>query len=67
MRAILVSFLGGFLLFLVSGCGGSDRVEMPTNPTPPPKNPTFESPKTSSSQAAPAVHPLPGGHGNKKP
>ncbi len=44
MRAIFTAFLGACLLGLMVGCGGgSNRVEMPANPTPPPKNPTFSS------------------------
>jgi hypothetical protein len=37
MRVILISIVGGCLLCL-AGCGGSERVEMPKNPTPPPKD-----------------------------
>jgi len=42
VRAILVSLLGGCVLCLVSGCGGSNDVEMPKNPTPAPKNAKLE-------------------------
>ena len=38
MRRIIVEVLGVCLLGLAAGCGGSQQVEMPTNPTPPPKN-----------------------------
>ena len=41
MRLIFVAILCGCLIGLTVGCGGSssNEVEMPTNPTPPPKNP----------------------------
>ncbi|MBU4273399.1 MAG: hypothetical protein KKA28_16190 [Planctomycetes bacterium] len=51
MRLIYVAIIGGCLLGLVAGCGGgSDRVEMPTNPTPPPKNPPVFGPKSVDSK-----------------
>ena len=38
MRSILVTVLGGCLLGLIIGCDGrSNQVELPKNPTPPPK------------------------------
>ncbi len=37
MRLISASFLGGCLLGVIVGCSSKPRVEVPTNPTPPPK------------------------------
>ena len=51
MRLIYVAIIGGCLLGLVVGCGGgSDEVEMPTNPTPPPKNPPVFGPQSTDSK-----------------
>jgi hypothetical protein len=43
MRTIFVGFFAACLLGLIAGCHGSNRVEMPAHPVPPPKNPTFTS------------------------
>jgi hypothetical protein len=56
MRKILVCLLGGCLLCVLSACGGTDRVEKPANPTPRPKNPTFQGPKTPAGEAAPKMN-----------
>ena len=51
MRLIYVAIIGGCLVGFVSGCGGgSDEVEMPTQPTPLPKNPPVASPKSVDSK-----------------
>ena len=58
MRVILISVLGGFLLCL-AGCEGSERVEIPKNPTPPPKNIVPMSSGGAASMPAPKVtHPV---------
>ena len=41
MRPMLVAFLGGCLLGLIAGCGGSGGVEMPAHPAPLPQNPSL--------------------------
>jgi hypothetical protein len=43
MRSILWRLVSVFLVSLAAGCGGSNRVEMPTNPAPMPKNPEIKS------------------------
>ena len=50
MRLIYVAIIGGCLVGFLSGCGGSDEVEMPTNPTPPPKNPPVFGPQSTDSK-----------------
>ena len=71
MRLIYVAIIGGCLLGLVAGCGdGSDRVEMPTKPTPLPKNPPVASPKAVDSKGAADSKKLilpPGGPGQAQP
>ena len=38
MRSYLVSFFGVCLLVLISGCGNSNKVEVPAKPDPLPKS-----------------------------
>jgi hypothetical protein len=52
MRAILVSIVGGILLFL-SGCGESQRTEIPKNPAPLPTNPVLKSAGSQSNKSLP--------------
>jgi hypothetical protein len=63
MRSTFVSLLAGCLLGLVvcGGCGKADQVQAPTNPAPPPKNPSFTSPGPP-----PPPSPSPGANEAKK-
>ena len=52
MRLIYVAILGGFLFSVVAGCGRSNRVEMPKNPAPMPKNPPVSAPKPADAKSS---------------
>ena len=55
MRLIPTSLLGACLLGLIVGCGGSGKVEMPKNPAPRPKKPTFSPLGGTAPAKAPAA------------
>jgi hypothetical protein len=45
MRVMFLTLVCGGFLALLLGCGGgSNKVELPKNPTPPPQNPQFTTP-----------------------
>ncbi len=59
MRSIVVSFLFGCLFGLIVGCGGGgDRVEIPKNPAPLPKNPRLETVSAGEGAGGEQVPPL---------
>jgi hypothetical protein len=48
MRLIISHFICALVLCIVTGCGGSNKVEIPKNPAPMPKNPQFRAPDGTS-------------------
>jgi len=56
MRRSIVGVVAGCLLGVVLGCGGSQQVEIPKNPTPPPKrNPTLGPATTNAEKSVPGL------------
>lgn len=51
-KLLFAVYLGGLMLCL--GCTGGNTVEMPSNPTPKPKDPFFQEQGAGGGQAAPA-------------